>query len=116
MSGGFFDVLRIVPGQGRVFSARRMIASSVTPIAFVAAGPVADRVFEPLLVSGGALADTFVGDVWTTGTGRGSALLISVVGVLIILIAASAWAVPAIRNLETDVPDALPEPEPATVG
>lgn len=102
--------------QGRVFSARRMIASSVTPIAFVAAGPVADNIFEPLLVQGGALADTLIGDIWTTGTGRGSALLISVVGVAVIVIAAIAWSVPAIRNLEVEIPDVLPDPEPATVG
>lgn len=59
--------------QGRVFSTRRMIASSVTPVAFVAAGPVADGVFEPLLMPGGSLADTMVGEIWLTGTGRGSA-------------------------------------------
>lgn len=102
--------------QGRVFSARRMIASSVTPIAFVAAGPVADGLFEPLLVPGGALADSMIGEIWTTGTGRGSALLVSVVGAAVILIATIAWSVPAIRNLETDIPDAVLEPEPATVG
>lgn len=98
--------------QGRVFSTRRMIASSVTPVAFVAAGPVADSVFEPLLMPGGSLADTVVGEIWQTGTGRGSALLISVVGLAVIVIAAVAWATPAIRNLESDIPDALVEPEP----
>lgn len=108
---------KIAPAlQGRVFSARRMIASSVTPIAFVAAGPVADGIFEPLLMPGGALADTVVGEVWATGTGRGSALLISTVGLAVILIALIAWSTPSIRNIETDIPDALVEQEPERVG
>jgi MFS transporter, DHA3 family, macrolide efflux protein len=92
--------------QGRVFSTRRMIASMATPIAFVSAGPVADRVFEPLLTPDGRLADS-LGTVWGTGVGRGSALLISCVGVAVMLIALGAWLAPSIRNLERDVPDAL---------
>ena len=95
--------------QGRVFSTRRMIASSVTPIAFVAAGPVADGLFEPLLATDGALASTLIGDIWTVGPGRGSALLISAVGLAVVVIAAVAWATPSVRNLEEDIPDALTE-------
>jgi MFS family permease len=96
--------------QGRVFSTRRMIAQIATPAAFVAAGPVADNVFEPLLLDGGPLADT-LGRVWETGVGRGSALLISCVGVAVVALAGVAWLVPSIRNIETEIPDALPEPE-----
>ncbi|NND84528.1 MAG: MFS transporter [Acidimicrobiia bacterium] len=90
--------------QGRVFSARRMIATIATPIAFVSAGPLADRVFEPLLADDGAWATT-LGRVFETGPGRGSALLVSFVGVALVLLAASAWLVPAIRHIERDVPD-----------
>jgi len=35
--------------HGRVFALVQMIAGSVSPLAFVLAGPLADRVFEPLL-------------------------------------------------------------------
>ena len=101
---------KIAPGiQGRVFSTRRMVSQIATPVAFVAAGPVADGVFEPLLMPGGALADTF-GRVWETGVGRGSALLISCVGVVVIVLAGLAWLTPSIRNIERDIPDALVEP------
>jgi MFS transporter, DHA3 family, macrolide efflux protein len=101
---------KIAPGiQGRVFSTRRMVAQIATPIAFIAAGPVADGVFEPLLMPDGALADS-VGRIWETGVGRGSALLISCVGVAVILLAGLAWLTPAIRNIERDIPDALIEP------
>lgn len=92
--------------QGRVFSTRRMIASIATPIAFVSAGPVADRVFEPLLMPDGPLAES-LGGIWGTGVGRGSALLISCVGVAVMAIALVAWLTPSIRNIERDIPDAL---------
>jgi MFS family permease len=99
---------KIAPAiQGRVFSTRRMIAQMATPIAFVAAGPVADNVFEPLLLEDGLLADS-VGKVWETGVGRGSALLVSCVGLAVIVLAGIAWLTPSIRNIEHDIPDALP--------
>ncbi|HVR33617.1 MAG TPA: MFS transporter [Acidimicrobiia bacterium] len=102
---------KIAPAiQGRVFSTRRMVAQIATPIAFVSAGPLADNVFEPLLMPDGALADS-LGQIWDTGTGRGSALAISCVGVAIIVIAAVAWMTPSIRNIERDIPDALPQLE-----
>lgn len=92
--------------QGRVFSTRRMIASIASPIAFLLAGPLADGVFEPLLVEGGGLADS-VGQIIGVGVGRGSAFLIILAGFGVTLTAAAAWLIPAIRNIETDIPDAL---------
>ncbi len=90
--------------QGRVFSTRRMIASIASPIAYLAAGPLADGVFEPLLEPGGPLASTlgvFVG----VGAGRGSALLVVLAGAGVVAVAVAAWSVPAVRNIERDVPD-----------
>ncbi len=94
--------------QGRVFSTRRMIATIATPIAFVSAGPLADNVFEPLLMERGALVDS-LGPIFATGPGRGSALLITLSGLAVIGIAAVGWMVPSIRNIERDIPDALPD-------
>jgi MFS family permease len=53
--------------QGRVFAVRRMIAWSSLPLAYLAAGPLADRVFEPLMVEGGPLAAS-VGRILGTGS------------------------------------------------
>ena len=92
--------------QGRVFSTRRMIASIASPIAFLLAGPLADGVFEPLLVDGGGLAGS-VGHIIGVGVGRGSAFLIILAGFGVTLTAAAAWLIPAIRNIEADIPDAL---------
>ena len=47
--------------QGRVFATRRMIAQVSAPLAYFAAGPLAERLFVPLLEPGGALAATPLG-------------------------------------------------------
>ncbi len=94
--------------QGRVFSTRRMIGSIASPIAYLVAGPLADGIFEPLLVEGGAWADS-VGQIVGVGVGRGSALLIILAGAGVTITAAVAWLIPAVRNIEVDIPDAVIE-------
>lgn len=83
------------------------------PIAFLTAGPLADKFFEPLLMEGGALADTFVGQILGTGVGRGIGLMFILSGVTAILISAMVYANPRIRNLEDESPDAIPTEEKA---
>ncbi len=68
--------------QGRAFAIRKFIAWSSLPIAYLIAGPLADRVFEPLLGPAGSLADT-IGALIGTGAGRGIALFFIVLGLLI---------------------------------
>ncbi len=53
--------------QGRVFSARIVVAWFVIPIASLIAGPLADQVMEPAMQPGGGLAEAFG---WLVGTGR----------------------------------------------
>ena len=57
--------------QGRVFSARRMLAWMVDPIMPVVAGLIADKVTEPAMAGGGWFARTFAG---ITGGGPGSGM------------------------------------------
>jgi hypothetical protein len=105
--------------MGRVAAVRRMAFMSMMPLAVLIAGPVADRVFEPLLAPGGPLAGS-VGGVLGVGKGRGIGLMFVLLGVLVLLTAAAAWLSPAIRNVERDVPDAphpdAQEPARATSG
>lgn len=102
--------------QGRVFAIRLMIAMSAMPLAFLLAGPLADHVFGPLLLPGGALADS-VGRWIGVGPGRGIALLFIVLGVLTLAVTALGALSPRLRRLETEVPDAGVTPdEPSPEG
>jgi MFS family permease len=93
--------------MGRVTSVRRMVVMSMMPVAVLAAGPLADRVFQPLMAPGGALAAS-AGAVIGVGRGRGAALMFVLLGALMALTALAAWLVPSIRHVERDVPDAPP--------
>ena len=94
--------------QGRVFAVRRMIAWSTLPLAYLAAGPLADRVFTPLLVDGGPLSQT-VGRVIGVGPGRGIGLLFIILGSLVMLTAVAGYAYPRLREMEDELPDAVVE-------
>ncbi|NJN80701.1 MAG: MFS transporter [Anaerolineales bacterium] len=95
--------------QGRVFSVRSTISQSMMPIAFLTAGPLADNFFEPLLKDGGALATTFIGEILGTGAGRGIGLMCILSGLTAIIISVIVFANPRIRNVEDELPDALPK-------
>jgi DHA3 family macrolide efflux protein-like MFS transporter len=96
-----------IPLQGRVFAMRRMVSMSTLPLALLLAGPLADRVFEPLMAAGGPLAGS-VGRIIGTGQGRGIALLLITLGFLMLATCAAALRTPALRDLEDMLPDALP--------
>jgi MFS family permease len=99
--------------QGRVFAIRGMIARSISPLAFLLAGPLADRVFEPLLFETGALSDTVVGRWLGVGPGRGIGLMFVISWLFLCLESMLAFANPRIRRLEDEIPDALPDASPA---
>jgi len=96
--------------QGRVFAARRMVLLSMTPIAYLISGPLAEKVFEPLMMEGGALA-AILGPVTGVGPGRGAGLQILLMGVLIILTSLTFFSRPHIRNAESEIPDAVEDQE-----
>ena len=70
-------------------------------------GPLAEFVFGPLLVAGGAWAAS-VGYVVGVGPTRGMGLLTLLTGILIVVSAAAIYLVPAVRRLEKELPDAVP--------
>jgi len=91
--------------QGRVFSARRLIAWAAGPITPVLAGALADYVTEPAMTSNTWLSHAFG---WLVGTTPGSGLglqyvLAGVVYLLIFFVV--LFFVPTIRHLEDLVPD-----------
>lgn len=93
--------------QGRVFAIRQMVALSTAPVAFLLAGPLADRFFEPLLDLSGPLADTIVGRVIGVGPGRGVGLMLVVLGVFMVLVTLLSYLNPRLRQVESELPDAL---------
>jgi MFS family permease len=90
--------------QGRVFSVRLLIAQVSGPTAMLLAGPLADRVLEPGMRAGGALAKVFGGLVGT-GPGTGISLLFVIAGVLGTCVALGAYLIRPIRDVETIIPD-----------
>jgi len=95
--------------QGRVFALRRMIGSASLPIGNLVAGPLADRVFEPWLADGGALAGT-IGRAVGVGPGRGLGLLFVALGGLRVATAAAAHLHPALQRVEDDTASDEPVP------
>ncbi|HEV3052952.1 MAG TPA: hypothetical protein VGX50_21775, partial [Longimicrobium sp.] len=92
--------------QGRVFALRMMVAASSPPLAYLAAGPLADRFLGPLLMPGGALAGS-LGPVMGVGPGRGVALLLVLAGLATAAASAAGYLSPRIRQVEDELPDAL---------
>jgi hypothetical protein len=90
--------------QGRVFATRVMIARMGVPVAMLISGPLADRVFEPAMASGGSWASVF-GELVGVGPGAGMALMFVIAGGLGMLVGLGGYAFPAIRNAEDILPD-----------
>ncbi|HBF41358.1 MAG TPA: MFS transporter [Anaerolineaceae bacterium] len=90
--------------QGRVFSARRMIAWLTTPIAPIIGGTLADYVLEPAMKTNTFLAQTF-GPLVGTGVGSGMGLLMVICGLIATVVALSGFFMPVVRNVETLLPD-----------
>jgi len=95
--------------QGRVFSIRRLIAWVSMPLAALVAGPLADRVMEPAMQPGGALAPVF-GPLVGVGPGAGMSLIMLLTGIAIKLVGLGGYAVPCVRNAEDILPDHAPTP------
>ncbi len=94
--------------QGRVFAVRRMIAWSSIPLAYLVAGPLADKIVAPLMAINGLLAGS-VGRVIGAGPGRGIALLLIILGFITLLLTLASYLKPRLRMLEDELPDALPK-------
>jgi MFS family permease len=90
--------------QGRVFSARRLIAWFAQPIAPVIGGALAEYVLEPAMQTHSTLADLFGGIVGNI-PGSGMSLLMIFCGVAGMLAGLSGYFIPAIRNIEDILPD-----------
>jgi MFS family permease len=92
--------------QGRVFATQQMVARAAAPLAYLLAGPLADRVFNPLLTVDGPLARG-MGQVLGTGPGRGIGLIFLLMGAVKVAVTLMGRSNPRIRNVEDELPDAV---------
>jgi MFS family permease len=98
--------MNVAPGvQGRVFGMIGALAMLTEAPAYPAAGYLADRIFAPLMIEGGALAGTLE-PLIGAGPGRGIGLLMMVLGTCLLLTALIGTSLRQVRRLQ----EALPEP------
>ena len=90
--------------QGRLFALMGTFAVLGQSLGILIAGPLAGKVFQPMLEQGGLLADT-IGAVIGVGAGRGIAFMFMLVGLIVLGIALTSWLNPSIRLLEDRLPD-----------
>jgi hypothetical protein len=90
--------------QGRVFSARRLIAWFTQPIAPIIAGTVADFILEPAMTTSTKLSGLF-GPIFGTGAGAGMGLLMFFSGIGASFVGLSGYFIRPIRDVEDILPD-----------
>jgi len=90
--------------QGRVFSARRLIAWFTNPISPIIAGTLADFVLEPAMSTTTGLSRAF-GGIFGTGPGSGMGLLIFFTCLCSVMVGLSGYFIRPIHQAETILPD-----------
>jgi MFS family permease len=85
--------------QGKVWGLIGLVSQLGFLVAYAVSGVLADFVFNPLLVPGGALAGS-VGTLIGTGPSRGIGLMLMVVGALLVVLAVVVSRVKGMRTME----------------
>jgi MFS family permease len=91
--------------QGRVFSARRLIAWLTNPISPIIGGTLADFVLEPAMKAQSSSLAHALGPIFGAGPGAGMSVLFVICGIGGFLVGLAGYFVPAIRNAENNLPD-----------
>ena len=91
--------------QGRVFSARRLIAWFSQPIAPIIAGTTADFLLEPAMMNTGSTLSMMFGPIFGTGPGAGMGFLIFISGMSAAFVGLSGYFIRPIRDAEDILPD-----------
>jgi MFS transporter, DHA3 family, macrolide efflux protein len=84
---------------------RRMISRSGLAASLLLAGPLEEKVFGPLLMQGGALANS-VGRYIGVGPGRGAGFLFMIMGVVFTLFSLAGLLYRPLRRVDLEEPDA----------
>lgn len=89
---------------GRVFAFRMVLTAAAQAAGIVVSGSLAARVFEPAMADGGTLADLF-GPFIGIGEGRGAALMLVGIGVLLTVGTLASAASRRVRTMESRLSD-----------
>jgi MFS transporter, DHA3 family, macrolide efflux protein len=92
--------------QGRVLALQNMVGTSPQVISYLLAGVIGGDVFVPL-VGRNRVHSGFLAAIIGNGPGRGYALTLLIVGLLIVATAAVSWLDPRLRRVEDELPDAV---------
>lgn len=90
--------------QGRLFALMGTLAVVGQSLGILIAGPLAGKIFQPMLEQGGLLGDT-IGALIGVGAGRGMAFMFIVLGFIVLGVTLASWLNPSIRLLEDRLPD-----------
>jgi len=90
--------------QGRIFGIENSVSTISFPLGQLAAGWLADNIFEPAMLSNGPLANT-LGPLVGTATGAGIGVVIMLGGVIGLFKAVIGYLIKPIREIETLLPD-----------
>lgn len=96
--------------QGRMYSVSQIFAQLASALAIIIAGPLADLVFNPMLMQDGTLAGA-VGSVIGSGPGRGIAFMFIIMGGALVVFAGIFALFPGIRKIDSRLPDIVVETE-----
>lgn len=92
--------------QGRVFALKDSLQQAFMPFGYAIGGLAADYLFEPAMRAGQPLQGMF-GWLVGSGPGAGIGLMFVLSGIAGVLICASGYLSPALRNVERDLPDVI---------
>jgi MFS transporter, DHA3 family, macrolide efflux protein len=97
--------------QGRVFAVRRLTFGVSTVFAPFVLGQIADKVFEPSIRVPGQINTWFA---WLVGSqpGDGLAAMFVLGGFILTGLALLGYFIPALRNMEIELPDYQPQAQP----
>lgn len=82
--------------HGRVYASMTTLAQLLSPLAYVLVGPLVDRVLEPAV---GQAGWRVVAPLVGSAPGAGMALLMVIGGVVVVILATTAYLAPAVRRL-----------------
>ncbi|WP_202638622.1 non-ribosomal peptide synthetase [Bailinhaonella thermotolerans] len=111
LNGIFLTIVHVkVPQRfhGRVMALNQMVSWSTLPLGMAVVAPLGERLLEPLLAPGGALAPT-VGAVIGVGPGRGIAFMYVLLGLGIVVQAFVAMRIRVLARFDDEMPEAPPD-------